>query len=80
MPRESQKRARIAAPGTPLVRVWQKLRATPSERRILRSQLAKKFDHCLFAFLRRAREINLSPSAHVLAQEWIQQRIQLGLR
>ena len=44
-------------------------------RRILSLQLVEKFGYCLFPFLRRAREINLSPSAHMLAKERIQQRI-----
>jgi hypothetical protein len=38
-------------------------------------QLVEKFGYCLFPFLRRAREIDLGPSAHMLAKERIQQRI-----
>ena len=49
--------------------------AAALEPRIIRPQLAQELQHRLLALFRRAGEINLSPSAHVLAEDGIQQRI-----
>ena len=47
---------------------------------VLAFKLAQQRGHRLFAFLWRIGEIHLRPTAEILTQNWIYQRIQLGVR
>ena len=47
---------------------------------LLLLQLMQKFSHGLFTSFRRAGEIDLSPSPHVVRENWIQQRVEFGPR